>query len=57
MFLHLFNDHRSLLPEVSAAPMKTAFTSGEVQVAMKQLQNNKNVGRYNIKVRNFKCGT
>ena len=57
MFLHLFNDHRSLLPEVSAAPMKTAFTSGELKVAIKQLQNNKNAGRYSIKARNFKCGT
>ena len=35
MFLDSFNKDRPPLPEISAAPMKTVFTSGEVQAAIK----------------------
>ena len=34
--------------------MKAAFTRGEVQAAMKQLQNSKNTGRDNIKAEQIK---
>ena len=37
--------------------MKTVFMSGEVQAAIKQLQNNKNVRRGNIKAGKIKYGT
>ena len=37
--------------------MKTTFTSGDVQAAIKQLQNNENAGRGNIKVKQIKYGT
>ena len=37
--------------------MKTVFMSGEVQAAIKQLQNNKNVSRDNIKAGKIKYGT
>ena len=37
--------------------MKTPFTSGEVQAAIKQLQNNKRAGGGNIKAELLKYGT
>ena len=37
--------------------MKTPFTSEEVQAAIEQLQNNKSVGRENIKAELLKYGT
>ena len=37
--------------------MKTVFMSGEVQAAIKQLQNSKNVRRDNIKAGKIKYGT
>ena len=43
-----FNKDQPSLPEMSPAPVKTAFTSGEVQAGIKQLQSNKNAGRDNI---------
>ena len=40
-FQKQFNKDRPLLAEISAAPMKTPFTSGETQAAIKQLHNKK----------------
>ena len=57
MFLHSVNKDRLPLPEISVAPMKTAFTSGEVQVAIKQLQDNKNTGKDNIEAEQKKYWT
>ena len=37
--------------------MKTAFTSGEVQAGIKQLQSNKNAGNDNIKAEQIKYET
>ena len=37
--------------------MKTAFTSGEVQAGIKQLQSKKNAGRDNIKAEQIKYET
>ena len=37
--------------------MKTAFTSGEVQAGIKQLQSNKNTGRDTIKAEQIKYET
>ena len=52
-----FNKDRQPLPEISAAPLKTAFTSGEVQAGIKHLQSNKNAGKDNIKAKQIKYET
>ena len=57
-FLKKFNKNRPLLPEILPATMKTLFImSGEVQTAIKQLQNNRSAERDNNKPKEIKYGT
>ena len=54
MFLHSFNKDRPPLPEISAAPMKTAFASGEVQAVIKQLKRKRNCNNLWWNCKNWK---
>ena len=44
-----YNKDRPPLPEIPPIPMKTPFTSEELQAAIKKVQNNKSAGRDDIK--------
>ena len=56
-FQKQFNKDRPPLLEIPPTLMNAQCTSGEVEAAIKQLQNNKSAGRDNIKAELLKYGT